>query len=422
MRKHFNKLFDETYYTEVLDNGLNVFIFHKPEFNTTVCAFGTPYGALKINEKFKNKEYHFNPGIAHFLEHKLFETKGDDMMNAFSALGANVNAFTSYKETVYYFSKTGEEIKQPLNLLLDFVQELNITQESVEKEKGIIAQEVASYQQIPDQRLLNETYKCLYHNYPMKYDIGGDKKTIYAITKQELEECYSINYHPSNMILCISSPINPKKIIKIVKDNQKAKNFKKVNKPTLINPKEPVEVVKKRYKFKMPISIGKHVLAYKIKPDFKDNNDAFKQEWATRILLDIYFSSLNPDYQNWLDKNIINDFFGSEVEFDLDAANILIFIENDDDSLLPKLVEETLKKDLLNDDILEQIKHRYLGIMFDVFNDIESFNTGYLRDMLSGLDFFDAIDNLKNISLSDVENCKKYFDCPHTSYVSMIKK
>ena len=422
MNKNYNKYFDETYYTETLDNGLQVIIFHKPEFNTSVCSFGTPYGALKINEKFKNKKYHFHPGIAHFLEHKLFETKGDDMMNAFSALGANVNAFTSYRETVYYFSKTGEDIVEPLNLLLDFVQELNITHDSVEKEKGIICQEVSMYQQIPDQKLLNETYRCLYHNFPIKYDIGGDEKSVKAITKEELELCYGMNYHPSNMVLCITTPLDPKKIIKIVRNNQKGKNFKKVNKPLICNEAEPLHVVKKRYKFKMPISINKHLYAIKIKPDFKDTNDAFKKEWALRILLETYFSSLNPEYQTWLDKNIINDFFGYEVEFDLDCANIFFYIENDDEKVLPKLIEETLKKDLLNKDVLDQVKRRYIGVMFDVFNDIESFNSGYIRDYLSGLDFFKALNDLRNINIADVENARKYLSCPHTSYVSMIKK
>lgn len=422
MNKHYNKFFDETYYTEVLDNGLNVIIFSKPEFNTTVCAFGTPYGALKINQKYKSKKYNFNPGIAHFLEHKLFETKGDDMMKAFSAMGANVNAFTSYRETVYYFSKTGEDIKEPLNLLLDFVQELNITDASVKKEKGIIAQEIAMYKQIPDQRLLNETYKCMYHNFPMKYDIGGDKKSIYAITKNELEKCYEINYHPSNMILCITTPIDPKIIIKTVKENQKAKSFKKAVKPTNANISEPEEVVKSRYKFKMPITTDKHLYAIKVKPDFKNTNDAFKKEWALRILLETYFSSLNPDYQNWLDQDIINDFFGYEVEFDMDCANIMFYLENNDDSILPQLIKETLNKDLLNKDILEQIKRRYIGVMFDVFNDIELFNNGYIRDVLQGLDFFKAIEDIKNITIYDVENSRKYLSCPHISYISMIKK
>ena len=422
MNKIYNKYFDETYYTESLDNGLKVIIFHKPEFNTSICCFGTPYGALKINEKYRNKDYHFNPGIAHFLEHKLFETKGDDMMNAFSSMGANVNAFTSYRETVYYFTKTGDDIKQPLNLLLDFVQDLNITQSSVEKEKGIIAQELAMYRQIPDQRLLNEAYKCLYYNFPMKYDIGGDKKTVYAITKDELELCYKINYHPSNMVLCIATPIDPKKIIKIVKNNQNNKQFKKANKPVVINELEPDEVVKRRYKFKMPIATNKHLYAIKLKPNFKDANDAFKKEWSLRILLETYFSSLNPKYQEWLDKDIINDFFGYEIEFNTDCANIFFYIENNDEKVLPNLIKETLKMDLLNKDVLEQIKRRYIGVAFDVFNDIESFNTGYIRDYLSGLDFFKALDDLMNINIDDVENSRKYLTCPHISYISMIKK
>jgi len=422
MNKHINKYFDETYYTHTLTNGLKVIIFHKPEFNTSVCCFGTPYGALKINEKYNGKQYNFNPGIAHFLEHKLFETKGDDMMNAFSALGANVNAFTSYRETVYYFSITGQKIEEPLNLLLDFVQDLSISDDSVEKEKGIICQELAMYKQIPDQRLLNEAYKCLYHNFPMKYDIGGDANSVNAITKNELEQCYKINYHPSNMILCITTPINPNKIIKIVEENQDKKLFKKTYKPIVSNLKEPKGVVKKRHIFKMPISIDKHLYALKLKPDFKNTNEAFKAEWSLRILLETYFSPINEDYQKWIDQNIINDFFGYEVEFDLDCANIFFYIENDDDSILPKLIKDTLKKNLINKDNLEQIKRRYIGVMFDVFNDVESFTTGYIRDNLSGLDFFKALSDLTKINLSDVEKAKKYLDCPHISYISMVKE
>ena len=422
MNKHYNKFFDETYYTEKLANGLQIIIFHKPDFNTSICSFGTPYGALKINQKFKSKKYHFNPGIAHFLEHKLFESKGDDMMRVFSSMGANVNAFTSNSETVYYFTKTGEGIEEPLNLLLDFVQELNITDASVNKEKGIIAQEVAMYMQMPDQKLVSETYKSVYHNFPIRNDIGGDKKSVYAITKKELETCYNINYHPSNMVLCVTTSVDPKKIIKIVKDNQSKKTFKKADKPVTCNQKEPVEVVKSRHKFKMPISTDKHVYAIKIKPNFKDCNDAFKKEWSLRILLEAYFSSINPDYQKWLNDKTINDFFGYDVDFNLDYAIIMFYIENDDENVLPKLISETLKKDLINREVLEQIKRRYVGTMFDLFDDIESFNSGYIRDYLSGLDYFKALDDLKNLTIYDVENSRVYLSCPHVSYVSMIKK
>lgn len=422
MIKHHNKYFDETYYNEKLNNGLQVIIFYKPEFNTTVCAFGTPYGALKINEKYKKKEYHFNPGVAHFLEHKLFEAKGDDMTNTFSSMGANVNAFTSYNETVYYFSKTGKDIDAPLNLLLDFVQELNITSESVEKEKGIIAQEVSMYMQMPDQKLLNETYKCLYKNFPIKYDIGGDLKSINKITLNELEKCYQINYHPSNMVLCITSPIDPKKIIKIVKDNQNKKHFVNEETPKVCNKKEPTCVVKARHIFKMPINTSKHIYAIKVKPNFKDCNDAFRKEWALRILLEIYFSPINPKYQKWLDQKIINDYFGYETDFNMDYANLVFYIENDDSRVLKKILKHIFDEDLVNEENLKQIKHRYIGVMFDIFNDIESFNLGYIRDYLAGLDFFKALDDLSSITIEEVRKAKAYLDNTNYSYITMRKK
>ena len=421
MIRNYQEYYDETFYTETLDNGLQVVIFHKPEFKTSVCAFGTPYGALDINQKYHGKTYRFNPGIAHFLEHKLFESQGDDIMNAFSALGANVNAFTSYRETVYYFSKTGEDIEKPLNLLLDFVQNLNISEESVEKEKGIIHQEVSMYEQLPDSRLLNETYKSLYHHFPYKYDIGGNKKSIYAISKAELDECYRINYHPSNMVLVVTTPLDPEMIMTIVRNNQSKKNFVYADTPVNDDPLEPDEAVHKTHKFKMNVNTDRHLLAYKFRPDFKDNNDAFKKEWCIRIMMEAHFSPLNPQYQKWLDDKIINDYFGYEVEFDTNCANLMFYIESDDAKILKKLVKDTLKKDLLNQDVLDQIKRRYIGTSFQVFNDIESFNNGYIRDYLSGLDFFEALKILQDITLEDIRNTYKSLDFQHSSYISLLK-
>jgi len=421
MKKHYNSFFDETYYTEILKNGLKVVIFHKPEFINTTCAFGTPYGALMINQKQGSKKYNFNPGVAHFLEHKLFESKGDDMMAAFSSMGASVNAFTSYKETIYYFSKSGKDIEKPLNLLLDFVQDLDISEESVEKEKSIILQEVTMYEQMPDSKLVHEAYKSMYYNYPIKYDIGGDKKSIYAITKDELEKCYRLNYHPNNMLLAITTFIDPNKIIKIVRNNQNKKHFNNVKKVENINEKEPLDVVKKRHKFKADINTSKHVLAYKLTPNFKDANDAFKKEWCLRILFETHFSPINPKYQEWLDNNLINDFFGYDIDFDMNHAYVMFYIENNDEKVLKDIINNSLKEKILNKEILEQIKHRYIGTSFSIFDDIENFDLGYIRDSLNGLDFFKALDCLNKITLKDIENTYKEFSFQHFSYISMLK-
>ena len=219
MRKHYNERYDETYFEETLDNGLQVVIWHKPNFQNSQFLFATPYGALDFKQKDENGNIvEFPSGIAHFLEHKMFESKQGDVMELFSQLGANVNAFTSYNETVYYFSTTNKDVEQELNLLLDFVQSLEITEASVEKEKGIIIQELNMYLQMPDSRLLFESFKSMYHKHPLNNDIGGSQETVSMTSLEDLMQCHALNYHPSRMVLIAVTAIDPALLIEMIKD------------------------------------------------------------------------------------------------------------------------------------------------------------------------------------------------------------
>lgn len=422
MNKIYDTFFDETYYKEKLDNGLEVIIFHKPDYSVTTACFGTPYGALNIHQKFNDKAYDFNPGIAHFLEHKLFESEGKDILNRFSSIGANVNAFTSYKQTVYYFSKSDEDVEECLNLLMDFVQDLSISDESVEKEKGIICEELSMYKQSPDNELINETYKSLYKYYPLNNDIGGTSKTVRKITKAELEECYSINYHPSNMVLLVASPLDPEYIFGIIKNNQDSKNFSIQSKPLVNNKKEPLEVVRRNHDFKMSINTPKTCYAIKLKPDFKDNLDAINKEKAMKIYLSAYFSKLNPTYQEWLDKGIINDYFDFDVDFDMDYAYLLFYGEVDDSEFYKKLIDDELKKDLFNEEILNQMKRGMVGASFRIFSDVEGFACGYIRSYLEGVDYLKHIHELMDLTYEDVTNVYKSFDYSNYSLVHISNK
>lgn len=419
MKKIHNDFFDEDFYIEKLDNGLEVVIFNKKDFLTTACAFATSYGALNTDEVLDDKEYHFHPGVAHFLEHKLFESEDKNIFEEFSNMGCNVNAFTSYHETVYYFSTTNKEIKEPLNLLLDFVQKLDITDENVEKEKGIICQELAMYMQNPDSRLLQETYRSLYHDYPLKYDIGGDETSVNAISKDELDLCYKINYHPNNMVLLIVSPLDVNYLMDIVKENQSKKHFdeQKDVKTLLID--EDDSVVRKEFSFEMDINKPKHVYALKLKPNFKDSDDIVYKQWCLDLYLKAYFSSINKDYQEWLNKGLINDYFGYEVDFDKDYAYILFYNESEEDNI-KELIDNELKKDLITEEILTSIKRRYIGNSFDTLNDVESFDTGYVRDYVNGIDYFKSIEILTHISLNDLKAVFKGFDYSNYALIHIL--
>lgn len=419
MKKIHNDFFDEDFYIEKLDNGLEVVIFNKKDFLTTACAFATSYGALNTDEVLDGKEYHFHPGVAHFLEHKLFESEDKNIFEEFSNMGCNVNAFTSYHETVYYFSTTNKEIEEPLNLLLDFVQKLDITDENVEKEKGIICQELAMYMQNPDSRLLQETYRSLYHNYPLKYDIGGDDASVNAISKDELDLCYKINYHPNNMVLLIVSPLDVNYLMDIVKENQSKKHFDKQKDVKTLMIDEDDSVVRKEFSFKMDINMPKHVYALKLKPNFKDSDDIVYKQWCLDLYLKAYFSSINKDYQEWLNKGLINDYFGYEVDFDKDYAYILFYNESEEDNI-KELVDNELKKDLITEEILTSIKRRYIGNSFDTLNDVESFDTGYVRDYVNGIDYFKSIEILTHISLDDLKAVFKGFDYSNYALIHIL--
>mgnify|MGYP004454463327 FL=1 len=419
MKKIHNDFFDEDFYIEKLDNGLEIVVFNKKDFLTTACAFATSYGALNTDEVLDDKEYHFHPGVAHFLEHKLFESEDKNIFEEFSNMGCNVNAFTSYHETVYYFSTTNKEIEEPLNLLLDFVQKLDITDENVEKEKGIICQELAMYMQNPDSRLLQETYRSLYHNYPLKYDIGGDETSVNAISKDELDLCYKINYHPNNMVLLIVSPLDVNYLMDIVKENQSKKHFDKQKDVKTLMIDEDDSVVRKEFSFKMDINMPKHVYALKLKPNFKDSDDIVYKQWCLDLYLKAYFSSINKDYQEWLNKGLINDYFGYEVDFDKDYAYILFYNESEEDNI-KELVDNELKKDLITEEILTSIKRRYIGNSFDTLNDVESFDTGYVRDYVNGIDYFKSIEILTHISLDDLKAVFKGFDYSNYALIHIL--
>ena len=216
------KRYLEAYDEEILDNGLRVILWHKKGYEKSLFMMVTPFGAEAIKQRNDDQKIITHPtGIAHFLEHKMFAMHGEDVMNRFSAMGANVNAFTSYQETAYYASTSGDP-KGPLTLLLDFVQELDIDEASVEKEKGIITSELHMYQEMSDQRLIMETYASLFQEHPLRYDIGGDDDSVNQTTVEQLYCCYRMNYHPANMILICVSGHDSEELLSIIKENQKA--------------------------------------------------------------------------------------------------------------------------------------------------------------------------------------------------------
>lgn len=422
MIKKENKRYQESYVEETLDNGLHVVLWQKPDYAKSLFMMATPLGALDMKQKDENgKEYDFPAGIAHFLEHKMFEMEDGDVMDLFSNMGANVNAFTSYTETVYYFSTTADVI-QPLHLLLDFVQDLSITKESVEKEKGIIIQELNMYKQMSDQRLLMETFSSLYKHHPLRYDIGGDAESVTSITLEQLKQCYDINYHPGKMILVGVSAQNPEVLLKEIKKNQQAKTFPAGKKVIRMMQEEPYEPARKDFEFQMDVSMPKLSIAYKMR-GVEDIYERIKKEWAIRMVLDATFSSLNPDFQKWLDEGIINDFVGSDVDLGKDYGMMMFYSETNKKEAFLAIVKDIvqkIKQEGISESLLEQLKKRYYGQSLRSLNCFDDIAITMVRNYFDQSGFFASMDVLYDITLQDVKDACQMIDVDNFCVIDLL--
>lgn len=414
MNKKVFARFDEERYEDVLDNGLKVFINYKPLFKTSSAALGTGFGGLDICQKVGDQVYEFNPGVAHFLEHKLFENEDLNIMNRFSAMGANVNAFTSYDETVYYFTTTGD-IREPLDALIDFVLNFHIDEASVEKEKGIIDQELLMYLERPLSRMVNETYKAMYHNYPLKYDIGGSVDTVAKISLDELNRCYEFNYHPSNLMLVVTTNQDPEMIMEQIKRHPSLTRFKEKLDVKTISYQEPKSVVERDVRVRMNLNTKKACYGIKLDLHDPDTDLTIRKEWAIRMLLEMGLTPLNPDYQRWIDEELINDFFGFDIDVSTEHSELLFYKENDDASVLKEFIDNILK-DLKPDQAkLKQLKRRHIADAYHYFNDIDEYSTAMIRDLLSDTDIFKTIEIIEKIELEDL--IKYYQEIDFGNYV-----
>ncbi len=422
MKKISNQRFKETIYEQVISSGLHVAVIHKPGYIGSSALIATPFGGMhtQLIDESRNI-YEILPGSAHFLEHKLFESEEGDILTAFTEIGASVNAFTSYEETVYYFS-TSEDIEQPLNMLLDFVSDLRISDASVEKEKGIIIQELRMYDQMPDARLVHETYRSLFVDHPFQYDIGGSEQTVQAITKEHLTMCYQLNYHPQRMLLVIATGDDPQRMISIAERNHASKVFEPIRKVKSLNITEPPFVHRKHYEFSLDVQSLKSTVTYKINHTYMVERERKIAEWSLRLLLESTFSSLNPSYQQWMDAGIISDFFGYEIDLGDGYGLLMFYNETDDVKSFETFLDRQLKDMSIQTETLEQLKRRFLGQALRSLNDLEDMAISFIRSRFAGADYFESLTWVEEITLDEVENVRGLLDLGNKCTVSIKSK
>lgn len=305
----FNQLKEELFH-EKMDNGLEVYILPKSGFNKSFATFTTNYGSIDNHFKPLNQtEFSKVPdGIAHFLEHKLFEKEDGDVFQQFSKQGASANAFTSFTRTAYLFSSTSD-FDRNLTTLIDFVQEPYFSEKTVEKEKGIIGQEINMYDDNSDWRLYFGTIANMYHHHPVKIDIAGTVESIADISKDMLYECYNTFYHPSNMLLFIVGPVDVESTMKLIRNNQNNKDYYQQPEVERKFDQEPETVAKDKEILKMNVHTPKVMLGIKAINVHQTGLKLLKRELAANIYLEMLFGKSSPLHEELYGKGLIDQSF-----------------------------------------------------------------------------------------------------------------
>lgn len=401
---HYDNL-QETLYYEVMDNGLHVYVLPKPGFQKTYATFATKYGSVDNHFKVEGEsETRVPDGIAHFLEHKMFEEPEGDIFAKFASNGASANAFTSFDQTVYLFSAT-ENIHDNLETLINFVQNPYFTDQNVEKEKGIIGQEINMYQDNPDWRVYFGLIEAMYKVHPVHIDIAGTVESIGTITKEDLYTCYNAFYHPSNMLLFVVGGVDPVETMNLIRSNQAGKSYEKQGSIERIFDPEPQGVEEKRRESRLAVSLPKCLFGFKEKQVGLTAEEQLRRDLTTKLMMDLLFGSSTELYQQLYDEDLISDSFGHEYNSSPQYAFSAVGGDTKDpDQLLERIRTEVdkLKATGFQASDFERARKKKMGGYLRMLNSPENIAHEFTRYQFRGADFFKVLPVYESITIDDV--------------------
>ena len=411
----FNQMDEQVYY-EKLDNGLQVYLMPKAGFNKTYATFTTKYGS--IDSQFVplggDAPITVPDGIAHFLEHKLFEKEDYDVFEKFAENGASCNAYTSFTRTCYLFSTTSK-VKENLTTLLDYVQEPYFTEATVEKEKGIIEEEIKMYRDMADARAYYGLLENLFVNHPMRIDIAGTVESIYQITAEDLHVCYNTFYHPSNMILFVVGDINPAELMTLIRENQAAKNYQAAPAIQRIFPEEPAHVATPEKVEYMQVGTPKAFVGVKGVIDESLSAKAqLKVTLALDTLMEMLFGPSSDYYETLIKEELANDSFAYESHHEIEASYCFVGTDtNKPDDFVTSVKERLLAvaEMAFSEEEFNRVKRKKLGESLSLLNSVEYIANAFTEYAFSGLTLFDGFDVLEDLQFADmVAIAKTYFN------------
>lgn len=418
-----NSKVKEKLYIEKLENGLTIMIIPKKGIQKKYVIWGTNYGSndSKFIVPGEKEPTEVPKGVAHFLEHKMFEQEsGINSLDTLTALGVEANAYTTNDHTAYLFECT-ENFYPALDELMDYVQHPYFTDENVEKEKGIIGQEIMMYDDYPEWKVYLNTLEAMYHEHPVKLDITGTIETISHIDKDILYKCYNTFYNPANMAMVICGDFEPEKLLEEIK---KRLIEKKANgEIKRIYPEEPESIVKEKTEQKMDVS--EPLFTIGIKDKVATPKEKVKKHLAIEILLNMLIGKSSKLYQELYNKGMLFVTPGVDYEFSRDYAHILITGQSKYPEQVYDLFKNAvnkLKENGIDLEEFERVKKMLYGSFIKEYDEPGDIARMFIADFFKGINSFEYLEEIATINEQYVEQMLKEVFVDNKMVLSVIKK
>ena len=413
----------ETIYSYRHESGLKAFVVPKKGYSKKHATYSTHYGS--INNEFQvpgESEITKVPdGIAHFLEHKLFEQETGSVMEKFSALGSSPNAYTGFSQTVYLFSCT-YKFDENFKLLVDFVQNPYITEESVEKETGSIGQEIMMYQDNPGWRVFFNLLRAFYSNNPVRVDIAGTVESISKINRETLYKCYNTFYHPSNMVILVVGDVDPQQVFQQVESG--IKPSKPQPEIKRIFPVEPAKVSTNYAEQTLAVSMPQFQMGFKDTGFESGGMECMKREIAVKLILDMLMGRSSKFYNSLYEEGLVNTSFDFDYTIEESYAFSLFGGESSDPMAVRDRIAahmENVRKTGLDKGDYERIRRAMLGRFMKQLNSIERISHAFISVYFKDVNLFDYLGVYDKITMEYVnEIFNQHFNLDNLA-LSVIK-
>lgn len=400
-KKYTDKMLGETVYCGKHSSGLEIKVLPKEGYSSAYAVFGVKYGSIDTAVKNASGEFETIPeGTAHFLEHKLFESEDLNAFERFAKTGASANAYTSFEKTAYLF-KGSDKIEESLEILLDFVQNPYFTQQTVEKEQGIIGQEIRMYQDLPDWQVMFNMLKALYSNHPVRIDIAGTQDSIAQIDADLLYKLYNNFYNPGNMVLSIVGDIDHKKVAEIVE-----KNIKKTEGAECERKFEKENPVPVQDYIEEKLSVAQKQFMLGFKEDISEPLLSLEDEIASQIMLEAITGKSSPLFKKLLDEELIDMGFGAELFNGFGFSCVMLGGTSKDPEKASAIIKEEfarLNEQGIDSAAFERAKRKLYGRMVMSYNDIDDTANLLMNLYFNGYEPFAEIEACKGVTLEKAQ-------------------